>query len=167
MYTATILGTLLVTLTSTPAKSVSIVPLLGQRDSNNACTIDYSFPTEESYRQGVAQYCENVILENGKDLASLSTNTFTFVTVWALPRSTLIRVGIAHVRSSIYVAHPTSYSQLSAVLLLSSHRYNIVSPSFNTAASLIANVHTSAVTTLDKCYLINDMSSVVRIGFST
>jgi hypothetical protein len=45
------------------------------------------------------------------------------VTVWALPKSTLVRVGIAHVRSSIYVAHPTSDSQFSAVLLLSSHRY--------------------------------------------
>jgi hypothetical protein len=46
------------------------------------------------------------------------------VTVWALPRSTLVRVGIAHVRSSIYVAQPTSDSQFSAVLPLSSHRYN-------------------------------------------
>jgi hypothetical protein len=45
------------------------------------------------------------------------------VTVWALLRSTLVRVGIAHVRSSIYVAQPTSDSQFSAVLLLSSHRY--------------------------------------------
>jgi hypothetical protein len=38
------------------------------------------------------------------------------VTVWALPKSTLVRVGIAHVRLSIYVAHPTSDSQFSAVL---------------------------------------------------
>jgi hypothetical protein len=38
------------------------------------------------------------------------------VTVWALPRSILIRVGIDHVRSSIYVAQPTSDSQSSAVL---------------------------------------------------
>jgi hypothetical protein len=45
------------------------------------------------------------------------------VTVWALPRSTLVRVGIAHVRSSIYVAHPTSESQFSAILPLSSRRY--------------------------------------------
>jgi hypothetical protein len=42
-----------------------------------------------------------------------------FVTVWALPRPTLVRVGIAHVRSSIYVAHPTSGSQFSAVPSLS------------------------------------------------
>jgi hypothetical protein len=47
------------------------------------------------------------------------------VTVWALPRSTLVRVGIACVRSSIYVAHPTSDSQFSAVLPLSSHRYKL------------------------------------------
>jgi hypothetical protein len=33
-----------------------------------------------------------------------------------LPRSTLVRVGIAHVRSSIYVAQSTSDSQSSAVL---------------------------------------------------
>ena len=32
------------------------------------------------------------------------------VTVWALPRSTLVRVGIADVRSSIYVAQPLSES---------------------------------------------------------
>jgi hypothetical protein len=49
---------------------------------------------------------------------------YTYVTVWALPKSTLVRVGIAHVRSSIYVAHPTLDSQFSAVLLLSSHRCN-------------------------------------------
>jgi hypothetical protein len=47
-----------------------------------------------------------------------------FVTVWALPRSTLIRVGIAHVRSSIYVAHPTSDSQFSAVFPLFLYRYS-------------------------------------------
>jgi hypothetical protein len=52
------------------------------------------------------------------------------VTVWALPRSTLVRVGIAHVRSSIYVAHPTSDSQFSAVLPLSSHRYSYEAPIF-------------------------------------
>jgi hypothetical protein len=39
------------------------------------------------------------------------------VTVWAVPRFTLVRVGIAYVRSSIYVAQPTSDSQSSAVLL--------------------------------------------------
>lgn len=41
---------------------------------------------------------------------------FIFVTVWALPRPTLVRVGIAHVRSCIYTALPTSDSQFSAVL---------------------------------------------------
>ena len=44
--------------------------------------------------------------------------TLDDVTVWTLPKSTLVRVGIAHVRSSIYVAQPTSDSQFSAVLLL-------------------------------------------------
>jgi hypothetical protein len=39
------------------------------------------------------------------------------VTVWAVPRFTLVRVEIAHVRSSIYVAQATSDSQSSAVLL--------------------------------------------------
>jgi hypothetical protein len=34
------------------------------------------------------------------------------VTVWALPRSTLVRDGIAHVRSSIYVAQLASDSQI-------------------------------------------------------
>jgi hypothetical protein len=52
-------------------------------------------------------------------LGTISVN----VTVWALPRSTLIRVGIAHVRLSIYVAHPTSDSQFSAVLPLFLHRH--------------------------------------------
>jgi hypothetical protein len=46
-----------------------------------------------------------------------------FATVWALPRSTLAWVEIAHARSSVYVAHPTSDSQFSAVLPLYSHRY--------------------------------------------
>ncbi|KAF1935462.1 hypothetical protein EJ02DRAFT_127485 [Clathrospora elynae] len=46
------------------------------------------------------------------------------VTVWALPRSTLVRVGIAHVRSSIYVAQPTSDSQFSAVLPSLLHRHS-------------------------------------------
>lgn len=41
-----------------------------------------------------------------------------------MPRSTLVRVRIAHVRSSIYVAQPTSDSQFSAVLPLS-HRYRL------------------------------------------
>jgi hypothetical protein len=73
MYTATVLGILLATLTSTLAGPVSTVPLLGQRDVNNACTMDSHFPTEESYRQGVAQYCENhfpdgVILKSWEDL---------------------------------------------------------------------------------------------------
>jgi hypothetical protein len=49
--------------------------------------------------------------------------SFHDVTVWALPESTLVRVGIAHVRSSIYVAQPTSDSQFSSVFPLSSHRY--------------------------------------------
>ncbi|KAF2036456.1 hypothetical protein EK21DRAFT_83426 [Setomelanomma holmii] len=35
---------------------------------------------------------------------------YEYVTVWALPRSTLVQVGIAHVRQSIYVAPPTSDS---------------------------------------------------------
>jgi hypothetical protein len=51
---------------------------------------------------------------------------FIFVTVWALPRPTLVRVGIAHVRSSIYVAQPTSGSQFSAVPPLS---HPLVAPS--------------------------------------
>jgi hypothetical protein len=60
--------TLLATLISTHAKPVFTVPLLGQRDVNNACTIDSPFPTEQSYRQAVFQFCENVILENGENL---------------------------------------------------------------------------------------------------
>jgi hypothetical protein len=68
LYTATILCTLLATLTSTLAKPVSTVPLLGQRDMNNACTIDSPFPTEESYRQAVAQYCDNVVLKEEENL---------------------------------------------------------------------------------------------------
>jgi hypothetical protein len=40
-----------------------------------------------------------------------------------LAQIVLVRVGIAHVRPSIYVAQPTSDSQFSAVLPLSSHRY--------------------------------------------
>jgi hypothetical protein len=55
--------------------------------------------------------------------AMLDLDVMLDVMVWALLRSTLVRVGIAHVRSSIYVAQPTSDSQFSAVLLLSSHRY--------------------------------------------
>jgi hypothetical protein len=42
-----------------------------------------------------------------------------FVTIWALPRPTLVRVRIAYVRSSIYVAQPTLGSQFSAVPPLS------------------------------------------------
>jgi hypothetical protein len=38
-----------------------------------------------------------------------------------LAQITPVRVGIAHVRSSIYVAHPTSDSQFSAVLLFLHH----------------------------------------------
>lgn len=41
------------------------------------------------------------------------------VTVWALPITALVQVRMAHVRSSIYVAHSTSDSQFSAVPLLS------------------------------------------------
>jgi hypothetical protein len=67
-YNATILSNLLVTLTSTLAKAVSTVPLLGQRDMNNACTINSPFPTEESYCQAVAQYCENVVLKEEENL---------------------------------------------------------------------------------------------------
>jgi hypothetical protein len=54
---------------------------------------------------------------------------FSFVTVWALPRSTLVRVGIAHVRSSIYVAQPTLDSQFSAISLLTPLHTSIVSSS--------------------------------------
>jgi hypothetical protein len=57
-------------------------------------------------------------------MIKLQIHNIDSVTVWALPKSTLVRVGIAHVRSSIYVAHPTLDSQFSAVLLLSSHRYS-------------------------------------------
>jgi hypothetical protein len=68
LYTTTILGILLVTLTSILAKAISTIPLLGQRGMNNACTTDSPFPTEESYCQAVAQYCENVILKEEENL---------------------------------------------------------------------------------------------------
>jgi hypothetical protein len=72
LHTATILGTLLATLTTTLAKPVSAVPLLGQRDTNNACTIDAPFPTEQSYRQAVSQFCKDVLFERGE------TRIFTY-----------------------------------------------------------------------------------------
>jgi hypothetical protein len=62
--------------------------------------------------------------------------SFKVVTVWALPRSTLVQVGIAHVQSSIYVAQPTSDSQFSAVLPLSSHRYKGVNVSRTSVSSV-------------------------------
>jgi hypothetical protein len=54
-----------------------------------------------------------------KKMGNAALVTFKFVTVWALPRPTLVRVRIAHVRSSIYVAQPTLGSQFSAVSPLS------------------------------------------------
>jgi hypothetical protein len=55
----------------------------------------------------------------GRELPLPNADENFNVTVWALPRPTLVRVGIAHVRSSIYVAQPTSGSQFSAVPPLS------------------------------------------------
>ena len=63
-----------------------------------------------------------------------------------MPRSTLVRVGIAHVRSSIYVAQPTSNSQFSMVPLLTPLHIAmlVVHPSTSTAIAQ-ALVLTSAV----------------------
>jgi nitrous oxidase accessory protein NosD len=49
--------------------------------------------------------------------AACATARGKYVTVWALPKSTLVRVRIAYVRLSIYVAYTTLDSQFSAVLL--------------------------------------------------
>jgi hypothetical protein len=57
--------------------------------------------------------------DEGQDTVPRDGVLVISVTVWALPRPTLVRVGIAHVQSSIYVAQPTSGSQFSAVPPLS------------------------------------------------
>ncbi|PZD22536.1 hypothetical protein A1F96_11051 [Pyrenophora tritici-repentis] len=73
MHAGTVLGVLFAMVASTPAQPLSVMPLFSRRDVNPFCYFGGHQPTEETYLQGVAQYCNNYVhdsirLENRVDL---------------------------------------------------------------------------------------------------
>jgi hypothetical protein len=57
-----VLNMLLATVSCIPAKPLSTMPLPSRRDdSNEFCYFGGHRPTENYYRQGVAQYCDNYV----------------------------------------------------------------------------------------------------------
>ncbi|KAF2023424.1 hypothetical protein EK21DRAFT_80984 [Setomelanomma holmii] len=79
MHMVTVLGMVLVTISPTLAKPHSTMPLLSRRDDvNSFCYFRGHQPTEETYLQGFAQYCDKYVqdgisLGNRNDLDSTMT----------------------------------------------------------------------------------------------
>jgi hypothetical protein len=79
IYMVTILSVLLATASSTLAKPLSTIALLSRRDDvNSFCYFSGHQPTEETYLQGVAQYCDKYIhdgihLDNQNELVATMT----------------------------------------------------------------------------------------------
>jgi hypothetical protein len=69
-----VLGMILVTVSCTPTKPLSTMPLPSRRDDvNKFCYFGGHQPTEKNYRQGVAQYCDGISSINTE--ATISTIT--------------------------------------------------------------------------------------------
>jgi hypothetical protein len=61
MHVLTVLSILLATVSSSPAKPLSTIPLLHRDDANPFCYGGGHRPSEETYLQGVAQYCDTYV----------------------------------------------------------------------------------------------------------